>query len=218
MCNLYNVTPPKARKREQDDWAKRVLGLLGRLPKQYNLRPTDKGLIIGQAEEIEVMRWGFRRRISPAITNARGDNLGKRGMWHESFAKRRCIVPAGSFYEFSGPPNNKQANAFLHADGNFLWIAGLWEEDPVNGRCFAMLTTPPGPLMEPLHDRQVACMEKDQARAFLRGEIPAERFETPLNYGKLITFPAANPLKKGYVSGPPVAIEKPPEPEQMEML
>lgn len=216
MCNLYNATPHGVRRREKEGWAFRVLELLGRLPKQYNIRPTDTGLVIDQADEISQMRWGFRRRQFPSITNARGDNLGKRGMWHESFAERRCIVPAGSFYEFSGPPKQKQAHAYLHADNDFLWIAGLWEEDPVNGKCFAMLTTPPGPVMEPFHDRQVACMEEEQARAFLRGEIPAERFETPLEFNKLITFPTENPLKKGYVPGPPVPMER--GPEQLDLL
>lgn len=72
----------------------------------------------------------------------------------------RCLIPASGFFEFTGKKYPKTKHRFTLAGAPFLAIAGLWREaqgsHPVS---FTMLTTSPGPDIEPYHDRQVVVLQ-----------------------------------------------------------
>src|SRR5579863_5300653 len=72
-----------------------------------------------------------------------------------SFAKsNRCLIPASAFFEFTGKKYPKAKHRFTLNDAPFMAIAGIWREVvPNKPPAFAMLTTAPGPDVEPYHDR-----------------------------------------------------------------
>jgi len=56
--------------------------------------------------------------------NARAETITKAPTWREPFKKRRCMIPANSFYEWpkeGDPP--KQPYAFELANGNLMGFA-----------------------------------------------------------------------------------------------
>ncbi len=52
--------------------------------------------------QIELMRWGFKLP-DRLFFNARSEGIESAKFWKDSFSKRRCIIPADSFYEWVRP-------------------------------------------------------------------------------------------------------------------
>jgi hypothetical protein len=67
------------------------------------------------------------------------------------FAKsNRCLIPTSAFFEFTGKRYPKSKHRFTLRDAPFMAIAGIWRETKADGPpAFAMLTTDPGPDIEP---------------------------------------------------------------------
>jgi len=163
------------------------------------MRPTLSAPVIAMDGELEKMRWGFRRKFNKAVVNAREDKLGG-GMWRESMEKRRRLIPATGYYEWSGPTGNKRTHLFRHAEGDWLWIAGIWEEDAELGRCCSMITTSPTGVVRGVHDRMPAVLSPEQTGVFLEGRM--KTFSPAA--GWLAVRDAVNPLtgrKPGAVQG-----------------
>ncbi|MBG7607111.1 MAG: SOS response-associated peptidase family protein [Verrucomicrobia bacterium] len=133
------------------------------------------------------------------MVNAREDKL-EGGMWREAMEKRRCLIPVTGYYEWSCPQGNKRTHFFRHAGGDWLWIAGVWEEDAELGRCFSMITTSPSGVVRGVHARMSAVLSPEETQLFLEGEMKIFR----PGAGMLTVEDAVNPLtgrKPGAVQG-----------------
>ena len=166
MCNSYRIG--QARDAETGLRAK-IAAAAAKLPSSL-VRKSDPGIVIPSPEAVEIMRWGFSRSFNPSINNARSDKLGS-SLWAEAFHKRRCVIPISEFYEWGpGSGGRKQAHCFRDPDGDYLWIAGLWEPNSEFGPCCTMITTTAPPLMAPIHDRMPAILRTAELDGFLGGD------------------------------------------------
>ena len=89
--------------------------------------------------------------------NARAETVHSHGSFKRSFEKRRCIVPAGGFYEWKKAGTAKVPHWICLKDGSWMGFAGLytWWKSP-DGQWVpscTIVTTSPNSLMEPIHDR-----------------------------------------------------------------
>lgn len=142
------------------------------------VRPTIPAPVILPDGSLAEMLWGFRRPVPGGktkqlwrtIVNSREDKLKGR-TWSRAFAERRCLIPAASFFEWVDTPGGKAPLRFEDSEDQFLWIAGIWEEDKERRRCFSMITTDPNDLVIPVHDRMPAVLIPDQIEPFIRGEL-----------------------------------------------
>lgn len=144
------------------------------------IRPTIPAPVIIADGSLRTMHWGFRRSFASAvkgkkpvwrtIVNSREDKLGGR-TWKKVFAERRCLVPAASFYEWVEIAGRKVPLRFKGPGGEWLWIAGIWENNEERGECFSMITTEPNAVLEPVHDRMPAVLANCQITPFLQGEL-----------------------------------------------
>ena len=164
MCNTYIVRP----KRGAQGLAQRVSEATAKLASAL-VRKSDPGVVVRADSRVELMRWGFHREFNPAINNARSDKL-EGGMWKEAFHERRCVIPMNLFYEWGqGVGGRKQAHEFRDPDDDYLWAAGIWEENPELGYCYSMITTAASPLMSPIHDRMPALLRPEEMQEWLAG-------------------------------------------------
>lgn len=210
MCNLYDIGPERHGALGQLEQL--LSGLLATLPKLFGIRKTDPGAIVrirydegdGALEALQA-RWGFHRPFNPAINNARADKLTS-GMWNKAWReRRRCVIPASSFYEWTGPKGHKRTHAIEWPQGR-MWMAGLWEEGPPDcGLCFTTLTTGANPAMKAIHDRMPVILPPEVIDAYLTEDDPLALIQ-PFA-GELKTYPCANPLVKGAHVGPPIPLE-----------
>ena len=90
-----------------------VFGTPKNLQPRYNIAPTTTVDVMRlDAEgrrELVSMRWGlvpffWKKSLKklPATFNARAETVHDRPMFRESFRRRRCIIPASGFYEWTG--------------------------------------------------------------------------------------------------------------------
>ena len=102
-----------------------------------------------------------------------------------SFANSlRCVIPADGFFEFTAPePGQKRKTKWrfsLKGERSF-WVAGL-----IKDGAFAMLTTEPGPDIEPYHDRQIVVLPRGQASDWLDLRRSEAELLKPAPAGSLI--------------------------------
>jgi putative SOS response-associated peptidase YedK len=154
------------------------------LPQADDIRIGDLGPVVvaaGNGVRILLMRFGFpppRPKASP-VFNFKSDG--------RHFAdSRRCVVILSGFFEFTGTKYPKAKHRFTLAGSPIMGIAGLWREGEGNEPpSFAMLTTAPGPDIEPYHDRQVAVLRPEQWADWLFLTKPEGELLRPLPAGTL---------------------------------
>lgn len=148
----------------------------------YNVAPTQTVHTIGAADAgrgLREARWGlvpgwWKKSLEelPATFNARAETVAEKPMFRSAFRQRRCLVPAGGYYEWSGWGESKQPY-FIHlADEAPLTLAGLWEvwRDPVSGeavRSCTVLTTDANSVLRTIHTRMPVVLEPNQFDAWI---------------------------------------------------
>ena len=131
---------------------------------RYNIAPTQESLVVRPAatpdgaRRGELASWGFGgdgdRRL---LINARAETVAEKPSFRDSFARRRCLVPADGFYEWADRGGFKQPYFIAAADRSVFGFAGLWErwrdaEGTLLESC-TLLTREAAPELRDLHDR-----------------------------------------------------------------
>jgi len=82
---------------------------------------------------LDPVRWGLiphwaRARVPAGkLFNARAETLAERAAFREPVQRRRCLIPAETFFESQdGPPPRTQIR-LRRPDGGLLALAGLWD-------------------------------------------------------------------------------------------
>lgn len=118
------------------------------------------------------MRCGGHRPFNPSINNVRSDKLYS-PVWKTAFENRRCQIPVSAYFEWAeGTGGRKQAYEIIgpnDPDDDWLWIAGIWEENPEVGPCYSMITTAAASTVAFIHGRMPAVLPWKTAAEFLSG-------------------------------------------------
>ena len=135
---------------------------------RYNIAPSNwvPIIIANQLEggrRIEAARWGFiagwSRDAKPMI-NARSESIAVKPFFRTAFRARRCIVPADSFYEWTGDGKARKPWRVHLKDKSLMGFAGLFEDwssrDGDEIRTCAIITVPANRVMAQFHDRMPA--------------------------------------------------------------
>lgn len=178
MCTAYELG--KRGGSFPDHLNSEAVDILLEISATHLIRPTIPAPVILADGSPRTMNWGFRRAFTRTgkgpkpvwrtIVNSREDKLDGK-TWKAAFAERRCLVPAAAFYEWVEIDRRKVPLRIERPAGEWLWIAGIWEDVPERGACFSMITTEPNSLLEKVHDRMPAVLDESQIFPFLRGEL-----------------------------------------------
>jgi putative SOS response-associated peptidase YedK len=146
----------------------------------YNIAPTQSVLAVirnGRAGLVQ-LHWGlvpfFAKDASSAarMINARSETLAVKPSFRNAFRKRRCLIVADGFYEWTGPKGQKQAwYITLPSDGPF-GFAGLWElwrtdDRKTELRSCAIITTDASPGLRDIHNRMPVILRAGAHAAWL---------------------------------------------------
>ena len=66
-------------------------------------------------------------RIGSKMINARSESVAEKPSFRNAFKKRRCLILADGFYEWTGEKGHKQPVFITLPDKNPFAFAGLWE-------------------------------------------------------------------------------------------
>ncbi len=155
------------------------------LPPRYNIAPTQGVLtIIHDAASGErraaMMRWGLVPSwakdvaIGSRMINARAETLAERPAFRSAFRRRRCLIIADSFYEWSGEGRGRLPMRIGLKSGEKFAFAGLWEEwerDGVRMQSCALVTTQANAFMEPIHSRMPVILRREDEGTWLDTSI-----------------------------------------------
>ena len=133
---------------------------------RFNIAPTDAVLAVrvdeGGERRFGQLRWGlmpgrWAEKPGRPLINARAETIATQPAYAESFAQRRCLIPADGFYEWKRTEAGKQPVWVSRADGELFGFAGIWARLARDGgeevySC-SIVTCEPNQLLRPIHDR-----------------------------------------------------------------
>ena len=198
-----------------------VAGAARNLRARYNIAPTtevDAVVDRGQGREVASMRWGlvpawWKKGLKevPATFNARAETVASKPMFRDAFRRRRCIVPASGFFEWTDAAGGKQPHFFSAADGGVLAFAGLWDRwtDPASGdellSCTVIVSGANG-WMAPYHDRMPVLLVAADVAGWLSGEAGPEVLR-PAAEAALREWPVSKRINRPSAADDPALVE-----------
>ena len=201
---------------------------------RYNIAPTQPILCVLKQDEQPTcveLSWGLipSWEKDPAQArrhfNARSETAAEKPSFRAAFKKRRCVILADGFYEWSARGKTKLPFHMARADHGLLWFAGLWEpgdkyEGP--GDNCTILTTSANDFIAPLHHRMPVILGERDVRMWTD-----ENFNDTEQLQALLKPCAENLLTKRQVSqhvnnathqGKECLADPPPPPPQQQSL
>lgn len=115
--------------------------------------------------------------------NARVEEADSKPVFKGAWRYRHCVVPAESFYEWSGPKGDRTKWRITRADNQPLAFAGLWDEAMTQQGevySFAILTRPAGTDMQTIHTREPIVLPPEDWESWLRRRPVDLRQAAPL--------------------------------------
>jgi putative SOS response-associated peptidase YedK len=158
-----------------------------------DVRPTTPQLVahlVDGAFEVEPMRWGlvpYWRSGKPlkdtvkgandgwkmTTFNCRGETAATSSVFKGAYAKRRCLIPANAWYEWTGEKGSKIKHTFARADGGAIWFGGIWDRattpDAGEVASFTILTHAADGWLTDYHDRAPLILEEADWGDWLSG-------------------------------------------------
>ena len=120
--------------------------------------------------------WAKDPSIGSKMINARAETLAEKASFKNAFKRRRCLILADGFYEWTAVPGQKAKQPYylrLEDDSPFAF-AGLWEEwnSPEGSqlRSATIITTEPNPLVAKVHNRMPVILHPDNYPLWLSTE------------------------------------------------
>lgn len=142
-------------------------GLQG-LQVNRDVYPTDDAAVVirdaAGGIKLSKIKWGYSGiNGSSIIINARAESVLDKKMFVGGIRRRRAVIPAGYFYEWS---RNKEKNIFRRKDRDTVYMAGFYDLTDIGER-FIIITTQANASMIKIHDRMPLILEKGQIKDWL---------------------------------------------------
>jgi putative SOS response-associated peptidase YedK len=166
MCGRYSITTAPEAMRQ-------LFGYLEQpnFPPRYNIAPTQPVPIVRLDQgrrQFALVRWGLipswvkdPKRFA-LLHVARGESVNEKPAFRNAMKRRRCLVPADGFYEWTEHGERKRPFFIRQKSGQPIAFAGLWEtwEGP-NGEeleTVAIITTPANRMLGVIAERMPAIL------------------------------------------------------------
>jgi len=178
MCGRFTLTvSPEELQAAFPDFS-----IPGDIPPSFNIAPSQPIPVIPNDGEnkLDFFLWGLipswtkpEKLGKYSLINARSETAAEKPSFKASFRRRRCLILADGFYEWSKAPSGKSKTPyfFTRKDGNPFAFAGLWdlwtspEGDPIKSA--AILTTSPNQVVKPVHDRMPVILHPEDYPTWL---------------------------------------------------
>jgi putative SOS response-associated peptidase YedK len=218
MCGRFKLSADHTRLYEEFG----IGGLPADYAPRYNIAPTQPVLSIittpGGWEAMH-LRWGLiphwakdasgsARRI-----NARAESLSEKPAFREAFQRRRCLILADGFYEWTEVDGRRQPVHIRRRDGRPFAFAGLWEGwrspggEPLH-TC-TIVTTTPNDVLRTVHDRMPVILTRRTQEIWMDTDATPDHLQAllaPYTEHELEVFPVS-PLVNSAANDLPACAE-----------
>lgn len=131
MCGRFVITSPPEALRQAFGYVEQP-----NFPARYNIAPTQPVPVIVQdatGRHFRLMRWGLipawvkDPKAFSLVINARSETVHEKPAFRNALRRRRCILPADGYYEWSSGTTSKQPYFIHRHDGAPFGFAALAE-------------------------------------------------------------------------------------------
>ena len=144
-------------------------------PPRYNLTPGQAVAVVREHDgrrRLDALQWGLipfwakDASIGRKLINARLDGIATKPAFREAWTRRRCLIPASGFYEWSEPIGGRKRPHFIRPGTEpLLALAGLWERwrQPSGDKLetCVIVTTDANAQLAKVHDRMPLLIPRD---------------------------------------------------------
>ncbi|TYQ14946.1 UNVERIFIED_CONTAM: putative SOS response-associated peptidase YedK [Acetivibrio alkalicellulosi] len=138
--------------------------------KSGEIYPTDKAPVIIN-NRLTSLNWGFYTYDSMLIINARSETVDSKPMFKTAFVKRRCLIPANSYFEWKKEHDTKIKYEIGLTKKSLFFMAGLYSvfSDKKNNRYigFVIITTQANDNLSHIHTRMPVIIEPGYQKTWL---------------------------------------------------
>lgn len=156
---------------------------------KYNVAPGQQVMAIvhdGERNKLGELRWGLipewakEEKIGYQMLNARSETLADKPAFRKPFERKRCLIPADSFYDWKGTGKHKQPMRIMLRSKELFSMAGLYDTwispEGVRISTCTIITTESNEMMKEIHDRMPVILPREQEAAWLnRGTKDVEQ-------------------------------------------
>lgn len=177
------------------------------LGKSWNVAPTDPVYVVGEKDglrQLGTMNWGLVPHWATSTKtihiNARAETVDTNAAFRDSFATKRCLIPADGFYEWEAPEKGRTPHWVYRADGHPMVFAGIWAAriDPKTEdwrRTCSIITTAAEGVTASIHHRMPVSLTSEVWNAWLDRDLtdPAavRALMLPIDSGILMEHPVS---------------------------
>ena len=199
------------------------------LSKSWNVAPTDSVYVVAEREgtrQLGSMKWGlvphWAKDTKSIHINARSETVATTAAFRDSFARKRCLIPADGFYEWEPPEDGRTPHWVYRADGHPMVFAGIWAAriDPETEeweRTCSILTTASEGVISSIHDRMPVALPRSHWDAWLDRELTdpeaARSLISPIDHDLLMEHQVSRQVNSVRNNGP--ALREQAEPETL---
>ena len=146
---------------------------------RYNIAPLQEVLAVIQLDgnRLGKLHWGLvpawakDKTMASKLINARAESLTDKPSFRAAFKRRRCLILADGFYEWTSDGPQKQPWYFTLSSGRPFAFAGLWETwkgktEELYHSC-TIITTAADESVRPIHHRMPAILQPAAHAAWL---------------------------------------------------
>lgn len=152
--------------------------------------PTQSSPIVIESNgdrRLGLMKWGFKLPNSTRpIINSRSETLHEKKIFKEAYEKRRCIVPASGFFEWSDYTDQKPKPQYKISipEQPILCMAGIYtktlDESGQIGWVFSIVTRDANEDMLAIHPRMPLMLGNEDVSHWLSHETSLEHLSALL--------------------------------------
>ena len=160
MCGRFSLATSKEKLQKELPFVE----VADTLKVSYNIAPTQHAYAVtnDQPNQLQFITWGLvphwsnDGKNSGRLVNARREGIEGKPSFRVPIRKKRCLVPADSFYEWRREGTRKIPYRIFAQDGGLLTFAGIWDvwyDGHYALKTFSIITTPPNDEMSGIHNR-----------------------------------------------------------------
>lgn len=175
MCGRFYVPED-----DTDEMIVRIIEAASDRAKRLETMPVARGEVFptqtvaalapsrhGQPEAFP-MRWGYQLGNGKQLINTRSETAAEKPLFRDSFAARRCLIPASMYFEWQHSGPVRKRFALRPGWDGPVWLMGIYRFEPGQTLpALSILTRSAAPEIAFIHDRMPAICPPERVEEWL---------------------------------------------------
>ena len=148
------------------------------ITQSYNISPGQNvNIILSYKLENYLLEsnWGYtfinsNTQNKQMVINSRIETINSKLLFKDSFLKRKCIIPANGYFEWSQKEGEKKPYLITLGNGELIYFAGVWRKEKYNDdkrRVFSIITKAANKKINEIHHRMPVVLNANNAQDYL---------------------------------------------------